>query len=127
MNGNYLLDTNAIINILKKNDEIKFINPDSIFYLSFITEIELLCYPNIKKDEEDNIKVLLNNLWIFDINKQIKNTTIELKKHHNIKIPDAIICSTALVNKLTLVTDDIQLQKIPKLNSSFLKDIVVVS
>ncbi len=124
MNGNYLLDTNAIINILKKNDEIKFINPDSIFYISFITEIELLCYPNLKKDEEDNIKALLNNLWIFDINTQIKNTTISLKKQYNIKIPDAIICSTALKNNLTLVTDDTQLHKILELKISFLKDII---
>jgi predicted nucleic acid-binding protein len=41
---------------------------------------------------------------ILDIEEDIVNKTIIIKKSRRIKLPDAIIAATAIVHKITLVT-----------------------
>jgi predicted nucleic acid-binding protein len=125
MSGRYLLDTNAIINLLK-DENVNFIVKDreEVFFVSVITEIELLCYKDLAEEDETSIKELLNESCIININKKIKEETIELKKKNTIKLPDAVICATALVNKLTLVTDDEGLFNIEGLNVIHLSDLI---
>lgn len=125
MSGKYLLDTNAIINLLK-DENANFIVEDreAVFFVSVITEIELLCYKDLTKEDEDSIKELLDESCIININKKIKEETIDLKKKKTIKLPDAVICATALVNHLTLVTDDDRLFNIQGLRVINLSDLV---
>ena len=104
-----LLDTNAVLYYLADN-LISNISAD--FVISFITEIELLAYPNLSKNEENIIKTFLNLVEIVDINNSIKKLTIDLRKSFHLKIPDAIICATALYLKIPLVTNDRQILKI---------------
>jgi predicted nucleic acid-binding protein len=40
---------------------------------------------------------------------------VELKKERKIKLPDAIICATAMVNNSFLITNDIRLKNIKNL------------
>ena len=56
MSGNYLLDTNAIINAL--NLYIKL--PLNTYSISIITEMELLSFPKLKESEKNEIKRLLD-------------------------------------------------------------------
>lgn len=108
--NNFLLDTNAVIFLLKNRNFIEKIKAiKEIFYISIITEIELLSYPEIKKQEESDIKKFLLKIGIINIDEAIKSKTIEIKRNSSIKLPDALICATAIINKLTLVTDDKQL------------------
>jgi len=44
---------------------------------------------------------------VFDLDEVIVNKTIELRKKHKIKLPDAIIASTAIIHKLTLITHNV--------------------
>lgn len=111
MSGKYLLDTNAIIYAL--NDGLKL--PKATYYTSIITEIELFSYPKLTKNEELNIRNLLSNLKILNITNEVKIQTIEIRKNYGIKLPDSLICATALVNNLTLISNDKQLQKIEDL------------
>jgi predicted nucleic acid-binding protein len=124
MNGKYLLDTNAIINLLK-DENANFIVKDreEVFFVSVITEIELLCYKDLTREDESSIKELISESCIININKKIKEKTIELKKKNTIKLPDAVICATALVSHLTLVTDDDRLFNIQGLNVIHLSDL----
>ena len=48
----------------------------------------------------------MNNCLQIDLNNKIKEQTIQLKKQNQIKLPDAIIAATAIVNKVPLVTAD---------------------
>jgi len=125
MSGRYLLDTNAIINLLK-DENANFIvkDRDEVFFVSVITEIELLCYKDLAEEDEASIKELLNESCIININKKIKVEAIELKKKNTIKLPDAVICATALVSDLTLVTDDDRLFNIEGLNVIHLSDLI---
>ena len=78
----------------------KTINED--FIISFITLIEYLGYKNVSKSSQDFISLA----DVIEIDKQIIQTCISLRKNYKIKLPDAIIAATALSRKLTLVTNN---------------------
>lgn len=110
----YLWDTNTVIYFLQQQfppSAEEFVDStlsDSQPAISVITEIELLCW---KTATEKDLKVLHNfiaDAWVFELEKDIKLKTAELRKAHKIKLPDAIIAATALVNDLTLMTRNIK-------------------
>jgi len=107
MSGKILLDTNAVIYALNGG----LILPKADYCISIITEMELFSYSKLTKLEEQNIKNLLSHFKIFNITESIKNKTIEIRKTYGIKLPDSIICATAL-NRATLISNDKQLSKI---------------
>jgi len=115
MSGKYLFDTNAIIYAL--NDGKVF--PSGNYAISIITEMELLSYPKLREIEKQDIQNLLSHFEIFNITKEIKEQTINIRQNNGIKLPDSIICATALVNNMILVSNDKQLSKV--------KDLKVVS
>jgi predicted nucleic acid-binding protein len=108
MSGKILLDTNAVIYALNGGLTL----PPADYSISIITEMELFSYPKLTDFEKDNIKRLLSHFQIFNINDEIKNMTIEIRKSYGIKLPDSIICATALVHGLILISNDKQLSKI---------------
>lgn len=104
MNGNKILfDTNAVIYFINSSFDINNIN----IFISVISEIELLSYPKITQWEENKIRYFLNNnVNIINLDENIKNETISIRKNFNIKIPDAIIIATAKVNNFSILTQD---------------------
>jgi hypothetical protein len=60
---------------------------DKDIFISFITELELLSFPRLTDKEAKTIKGLLKNCIITDINSEIKNLTIEIRKKANLKLP----------------------------------------
>ena len=100
----YLLDTNSIIYFLQGYKELdpifkKIREGKSTPLISVITKIELLSFPGITIKEEKQIRRLLDNF-------QIVESTIEIRKQFHLKIPDAIITVSCLLNKGILVTRD---------------------
>ena len=108
MSGKILLDTNVIIDAL--NDGLTL--PSATYSISIITEMELFSYPKLNENEQDNIQKLLNHFEIYNITQEIKSMTIQIRKNYGIKLPDSIICATALVSNATLISNDKQLSKI---------------
>ncbi|MBN1768193.1 MAG: type II toxin-antitoxin system VapC family toxin [Prolixibacteraceae bacterium] len=105
----YLIDTNAAIDYIGEILPDKALNElDSIFdgkfYFSIINKIELLGFKNISADEEQNFYKLINASTIFNLTDDIVTKTIEVRKQHKIKLPDAIIAATALTNNLIIIT-----------------------
>jgi predicted nucleic acid-binding protein len=105
MGKKFLIDTNTIIDAqMKKLPEngllflADIINED--FTISFITYIEFLGYKDTTKASEDFI-ALAN---VIEVNKEIIDTCISLRRIRNIKLPDAIIAATALVYNLSIVS-----------------------
>jgi len=103
----YLLDTNAVIyyfkGIQKAVAVFKLIeDANEEVNLSVITKIELLSFDN--EDELKNIDRLLVNSRIFSLDDEIVDKTIEVRKKYKLKLPDAIIAATAMINNLILVT-----------------------
>jgi predicted nucleic acid-binding protein len=50
------------------------------------------------------------------ITDDIKNTTIEIRKKYNLKIPDAVIAATAICKKLPLFSGDDIFNRVKELN-----------
>ena len=96
MNGNkILLDTNIILYLLEGNQELANLLNGMELQISVISEIELLGYQNISKEEMLKVKLFLDECQIIPLHNEIKDNCIELKQKHKIKTPDAIVASTA--------------------------------
>lgn len=116
MSGNsFVADTNAILYLLNGNPCMKEYLKTQLF-VSIITEMELLGYSSISQKEIDIIKNFLSLCKIENISTDIKEKTIELRKLYNIKLPDAIIASTAIINSVPLLSADTIFSKITELN-----------
>ena len=108
----YLLDTNVIIDYLQSKlptSEMQFVSSvvDDISVVSVISKMETLGFnfPLIK--EQTLMETFVNYSAVLDIDERIVKQTILIKKAKRIKLPDAIIVATALVNHLTLITRNI--------------------
>ena len=105
----YLIDTNVAIEyigeaLLEKDLTMLDGIIDEQFYISVINKIELLGFSDITENEELKFQELINAADILDLNENIVNSTIEVRKKYKIKLPDAIIAATALENELTIIT-----------------------
>lgn len=110
MSGNkYLLDTCFILGFINNNQEVlkQFgaIDIDDC-YISTINRIELLGYSSLSQDDEVKIKAILNYIDCLSLDDKVEQQTIQLRKHHKIKLPDAIVLATALTHHCQLLTLD---------------------
>jgi predicted nucleic acid-binding protein len=121
MNGiDFLADTNFIIHLNEGNPLIKpFL--DYNFGVSFITEIELLGAFSISKTKKAQLNDILIDCQILEMNSQIKETCIKIRQQYKLKIPDAIIASSAIVNKIPLITSDRDFEKIKEIDLIFIE------
>ncbi|MDT3739977.1 MAG: type II toxin-antitoxin system VapC family toxin [Candidatus Kapabacteria bacterium] len=105
MKIDFLADTNFLIYVHEGNEVVNHLLAYQ-FGISFISEVELLGFRGITKSVETKLRLLIDDCFYFDWNKQIKEKTINLRKKYNIKLPDAIIAATSIVYELPLVTAD---------------------
>lgn len=116
MNGKFLFDTNAVINLLNKNDlSLPEEQLNLIYCISIITELELLSSSNLNKLEEDAIIDICSISSIINIDADIKDKTIKLRKKYKLKLPDAVICATAKSLDIPLVSDDKTFEKVEEI------------
>jgi len=104
-----LLDTNAIIDFLKQENDpldLSSLILQHECFVSVIVKLELLKYPEITHSEENAITEFLRLVPIIPLNEAIENETIALGRSEKLKLPDAIIGATAIVYDAKLVTRD---------------------
>lgn len=120
MSGNKLfLDTNILLYLLQGDETLAEVLDNKQFYISFITQLELLSFPGLTKKESKIINDLLKECVIIDINSEIKNLTISYRKIYKLKIPDIIIATSSIYLDLPLITADTDFKKIEELNLIF--------
>ncbi len=108
-----LLDTNIALYYL--GGRLTETLPKGEYYISIITEMELLSYPNLSPTEEQQIQNFLSQLLIVNIDNSIKKMAIALRKQYRLKLPDAIIAATAKSLNALLLTNDLKLSNIESL------------
>jgi predicted nucleic acid-binding protein len=109
MGKRYLLDSNTVIDYiagLYPNKAVQWLDQliDEEINVSIITKIEVLSFD---PDKDDNYTVLVDFFDasnILELTNDIVNKTIQIRQKQKIKLPDAVIASTALVNGLVLVS-----------------------
>ena len=111
MKNRFLLDTNIIIyyfNGIVKDEKIDLVFKES-FNISIITKIEFLSWQKLKDDKVLESKALdfISYATIYDLTDEIANRVIEIRQHHKVKTPDAIIGATALIHNFDIITNNI--------------------
>ncbi len=104
-----LIDTNTLIEfqgkLLPANGHTYVASViDDEFNISVINKIETLGSRHVTQETENFIALAT----VFDLDKSIVDATIKLRKKHKIKLPDAVIAATAIVNKFTLITINVK-------------------
>ena len=107
----YLIDTNILIYHTAGSKAISNFISDMIaqqaFNVSVLTKIEFLGWEKHSPEgfEKCSRLIKLSNVYLID--DDIAEKTIELKRRVKIKLADAVIAATALVNNFKLVTRNV--------------------
>jgi len=117
MGQKYLLDTNVVLDFMgrKLPESSKILLSkiiDDQINISAINKIELLGFKHV----EQNLIDFVNFSEVYHIDDEIIDSTINLRTKYNIKLPDAIVAATAIVNNFILISHNIKdFQKITEL------------
>lgn len=110
-NEHYLLDTNILIYHTRGESIIgNFLKDLSLkgeFNISIITKIEFLGWNRHTPEGFQKCRRLIRNTKIFPLNEEVADRAIEIRRGKKIKLPDAVIAATALLNDLTLTTRNV--------------------
>lgn len=109
-----LLDTNVALYLL--GGRLAAPLPAGSYGVSVITEMELLAWPSLSTEEEKRVREFLGQLVICELTPSIRARAVQLRKEQHLKLPDAIVCATAMEFGTELWTNDTTLAKVPGLN-----------
>jgi predicted nucleic acid-binding protein len=116
---NRVLDTNAILYLL--GGKLLEPLPAGQYFISVISEIELLFYPLLDETAQSRIEGFFSEITIIGLTEAVKKLAIRMRRVHQLKLPDAIVVATALSLDATLHTNDAKLLRIPALVSQELR------
>lgn len=107
----YLIDSSGVIKYLNKTfpvDGINFLNTilEQESVISFITEIELQSWEPPDRDDMEVYRLFVSKSIVLGIKQEIVNETIRICRSYKIKLPDALIAATAIINEMVLVADN---------------------
>lgn len=119
----YLLDTNIIIDALngKRGRDVlleDLVANGAMLACCAINISEV--YSGMRAKEEDRTEQMLRDLEYFEITWDVAKLAGLLRRDYaqkgiNLLIPDTIIAAVAIVNKLTLITDNLKHFPMPEL------------
>ncbi|MCK6424879.1 MAG: type II toxin-antitoxin system VapC family toxin [Burkholderiaceae bacterium] len=112
MNGiEHLLDTNVLIGLLKGHEPAQRLASEAGLSLrragiSQISRIELLGFPALSQQEEQQCLALLDLCQMVHITDAVETKAIALRRTGKLKLPDAIVAASALATGARLLTLD---------------------
>lgn len=116
MSGNKIvLDTNIILYLLAGDKTLSDFLQDKEGYLSVVTELELIGFPDISSKELKQVKSFLDDCTIVDITEEIKSIYATLRKQYRLKLGDAMAAATAIYLDLPFMSADRSFTKITEL------------
>ena len=116
MNGNgYLLDTNAIVQLLKGNKElIAVLGAADFIATSIVTEMEYLSFSGLTDADVALYQAFRGRIQVYDVpsaDTAFTQLVVKARKEHGLKLPDAIIAGTAIAKGLIILTADDHFKK----------------
>lgn len=107
----YLIDTNTVIDYLGNKvpaSGMDFMHTviDAGPHVSVITKIELPGF-NAPECHYKTLTDFISDATVLELTNSVAEASIEIRKKHKTKLPDAIIAATALVNHLDLISHNI--------------------
>jgi predicted nucleic acid-binding protein len=120
MNGKYLLDTNAVVGLLRGNTSlIQILQKATWVGISVITELAFLSFPELVTQDELLFQQFKSRVEVVDLQSsdmKMISRIIEIRRSAKVKLPDAIIAATALENDATLVSQDMGFSRVDMLS-----------
>jgi predicted nucleic acid-binding protein len=118
----FTLDTNCLIYYFKGEERVidliqNLILEKVTIFISIVTKVEVLAYPEITPGEEKTFLEMMKNMILIEFDDKLTNFVVNIRRKHKIKLPDAIIAATAIYTNSTLITRNIKdFSKIKELN-----------
>lgn len=111
MNGKrYLLDTNAIVALLKGHSTFHTeLQTSEWVGVSVISQLEFLAFSKLTDADRLLFAEFLERVERVDLssrNTSLLETILQIRQIHRLKLPDAIIAASAIQNDAVLVTED---------------------
>jgi predicted nucleic acid-binding protein len=108
MGKEYLIDTNSVIDYLdnKIPTEANELFEGTTSKISVITRIELLSWPGATKTQTNILLNFIGESELYQLEESVILKTIEIRKKYKVKLPDAIIAATAIVNNFSIITQN---------------------
>lgn len=106
-----LLDTNAVLYLLGGRVDVPLEAGE--YYVSVISEMELLSYPGLTPEAETQIWSFLSTITLVDLTREVKEMAIQLRREHGLRLPDAIVAASAVVSGVEVLTNDFHLLRLP--------------
>lgn len=107
----YLIDTNILIYLTNGSevvlDFLTKLTDESSLNISILTKIEFPGWDKHTPEGFEKCKKLIESANVYPPDEEVANKAIELKRQVNIKLADAVIGATALVNDLKLATRNV--------------------
>jgi predicted nucleic acid-binding protein len=73
-------------------------------HISILTKIEFLGWDKHTPDGFEKCRRLIRNAHLYPVEEEISDKAVELRRRSPIKLADAVIAATALLNNLKLAT-----------------------
>ncbi len=113
--ANVVFDTNAFIYFVGVDSRLERYS-NSTVYISEFSEMELKGRFGITTKELQHLNEILDDFIILPFNNEIKEKAISIRHKKKLKLPDALIVSTAMWIDLPFITADKDFKNIPSLN-----------
>ena len=110
---NFVLDTNAVIYL--QQGRLAEPLPLGDYFLSVISEIELLSFPSLTPEQLQTLRALVDDVTVVPIDPGVRDAAVMLRRTHRLRVPDAIVAGTAVARDAELLTNDLKLQTVPEL------------
>ena len=111
-----IFDSNILIYLSKGVLSVETLFDENETYaISVITYMEVLGYKFKSSQEALFTKEVLSYFEVIYVDSKIAEEVVLLRKKYQVKLPDAIICASSIVNNATLYTNDIRLKVINEL------------
>ena len=122
MNGNseinmekirFMLDTNVIIDTLNNDlDLLAFLEtfPDCEIYINPVVAIEVPVKAGMSNDEEAAARALLDSCKWTEIDKNVCEAAVQIRRAKELRLPDALIAASAITINATVLSNDSHLR-----------------
>ncbi len=85
--------------------------------VSNISRLEVLGYHRITEDQKKFFNAIFALVQIIEVDKTVIDKAIEIRQGKNVKVGDAIIAATALLNSAELITRNVDdFKHLPSIN-----------
>ena len=132
MPGNrYLLDTNALVALLRGNQELLALTQSAEWLgVSVINILEFSGFPDLSAQDRDLLSQFVSRVTVVDLvydNSALMTCISTLRQSKALKLPDAIVMASATFHQATVLTNDARLLRLSSTDSMYAAQSYVMS